>query len=111
VNVADLNRSALLKEGKNQKDATGRCLDEEAVSVILDCISKARALEIQQVSLLDFDHCQWVFEGGMPVDCGLAQPVLLFTDGSWCYPSSSEVEHSGRDFRSLMEFVQQQAAM
>ena len=102
VQVADREPRSRVSEAR---------LEEEAVSVVADCLSKERALDVQQVSLMSFEHCQWVFEDGMPVDCGLSQPVRLFADGSWCYPLRGEQERSGRDFRSLVEFIRQQAAM
>jgi hypothetical protein len=55
-------------------------LEEQAVAVIADCLSKERAVEIQQVSLLGFGHCQWVFEGGMPVDAAI-ESVYEDVDG------------------------------
>lgn len=61
-------------------------LEEETVSVVAECLSKEKSLEIERASLLCFDDCKWVFEGGMPLECGLQQLVRVFTDGSWSYP-------------------------
>jgi transcriptional regulator with XRE-family HTH domain len=83
-------------------------LEEEAVGVITEALQKEAALDVQDVSLLAFDHCKWVFEGGMPVECGLAEPVLLFSDGSWCYPAKGRPRQRGKDFDSLLHFVHDQ---
>jgi hypothetical protein len=83
-------------------------LEEEAVTAVADCLANDKTIEFQRASLLEFEHCQWVFEGGMPVACGLEQPVRLFSDGSWSYPYHGDDHVSGRDFRSLIEFIGRQ---
>jgi hypothetical protein len=83
-------------------------LEHEALSVVAECLSKEKAIEFQEASLLGFDHCKWVFEDGMPVECGLSAPARLFTDGSWSYPYQGEEKYKGRDFKSLIQLVQQE---
>ena len=41
-------------------------LEEETVSVVAECLSQESAIEFQEASLLEFCHCEWVFEGGCP---------------------------------------------
>lgn len=82
-------------------------LENEAVSVVAECLSKEKTVTVQEASLLDYEHCKWVFETGMSLRCGLPKRVLLFPDGSWRYPDSVEPERSGRTFGSLVRFVQE----
>jgi hypothetical protein len=98
VKVADVEPRSRVSE---------RRLEEEAVSVVAECLAKEKAIELQEVTLLGFDHCKWVFEDGMPVECGLPAPVRLFTDGSWSYPYQGKEQRNGRDFEALVQFVQQ----
>jgi hypothetical protein len=92
---------------------TEQRLEKEAVSVVTDCLAKEKSVELLEASLLGFKHCDWVFEDGMPVDCGLPESVRLHTDGSWSYPYGADPLHpedEGGDFDSLVRFVEQQEA-
>ena len=92
---------------------TEQRLEKEAVSVVTDCLAKEKSVELLEASLLGFKHCDWVFEDGMPVDCGLPESVRLHTDGSWSYPYGADPlhpQHEDGDFASLVQFVQQQEA-
>lgn len=84
-------------------------LEQQTLASLKRCLGQQKALRVQSVNLLGIEHCEWVFESGMPVDCGLAQPVRLFCNGSWSYPYRGEIEDSDDGFYSLMQFVDENA--
>ena len=98
VKVADRVPNTRLSEAR---------LEEEALAAVAECLSKETSVDFQQASLLGYEHCSWVFDDGMPVECDLPRPVRLFTDGSWSYPYDGAERQSGRDFRSLAQFVRE----
>ena len=76
---------------------------------IVDAVSAAvyadKTLDILAVRPLEYEDCQWVFEGGMPMpDYG----VTVGQEGSWhsgtdLYPTKYEA--SGKDLQSLFEYL------
>lgn len=76
---------------------------------VLDAISTAvqadKTLDTLSVKLLEYEDCEWVLEGGMPIP---KYGVTVFDDGSWHvgepFPSE-EPEVSGEDFQSLFDYL------
>jgi hypothetical protein len=63
-----------------------------------------KTLQIRDVWLQDYQDCEWIFEGGMPMP---NYGVTVFQDGSWHtgiepYPESAI---SGKDFQSLFNYL------
>lgn len=76
---------------------------------IIDAVSSAvyadKTLDTLAVRRLEYEDCQWIFEGGMPMpDYG----VTVGQDGSWhsgTVPFVTEVEASGQDLQSLFDYL------
>ncbi len=76
---------------------------------ILDAVSAAvyadNTLDTLAVRRLEYDDCQWVFEGGMPMpDYG----VTVGQDGSWhsgVKPYHTEYKANGQDLQSLFDYL------
>lgn len=83
-------------------------LEDEAVAAVAECVARDKSVEFVEAALLGSEHCAWIRELGQQTDCGLADPVRLYADGSWSYPFGGEGEHSGQNFASLVTFVRQQ---
>ena len=64
-----------------------------------------KTLEAQTVKSLEYEDCQWIFEGGMPMpDYG----VTVFQDGSWhsgVKPYRTEYKANGQDMQSLFDYL------
>lgn len=76
---------------------------------IVDAVSAAvyadNTLETIAVRPLEYEDCQWVFEGGMPVP---HYDVTVFQDGSWHSGTElyrPEYEASGQDLQSLFDYL------
>lgn len=76
---------------------------------ILDAVSAAvyadNTLDTLAVRRLEYEDCQWVFEGGMPMpDYG----VTVGQNGSWhsgIVPFPEEPEARGDDLQSLFDYL------
>ena len=76
---------------------------------ILDAVSAAvyadSTLDTLAVRRLEYEDCEWVFEGGMPMpDYG----VTVGQDGSWhsgIVPFPEEPEATGNDLQSLFDYL------
>ena len=76
---------------------------------IIDAVSAAvyadKTLDTLAVRRLEYEDCQWIFEGGMPIP---AYDVTVGRDGSW--HSGTELlvgnyEASGQDLQSLFDYL------
>jgi hypothetical protein len=76
---------------------------------IIDAVSAAvhadKTLETIAVRQLEYEDCQWVFEGGMPMP---DYEVTVGQDGSWHSGTElyrTEYEASGKDLQSLFDYL------
>ena len=76
---------------------------------ILDAVSTAvhadKTLNTLAVKPLEYEDCQWVFEGGMPLP---EYDVTVFQDGSWHsgitrFPRKPDAK--GENLQSLLEYL------
>lgn len=82
--------------------------EQEAVAAIRNSVSKDKTITVLDVSLLDFEHCKWVRDLGMPISHpAVPEGIDLFEDGSWRVPSGMTKEsiESGSDFASLIAYI------
>ena len=76
---------------------------------IIDAISAAvyadKTLETLAVRRLEYEDCEWIFEGGMPIP---SYDVTVGRDGSWHSGTElyrTEYEASGQDLQSLFDHL------
>ena len=76
---------------------------------ILDAVSTAvyadKTLDTIAVKPLEYDDCQWIFEGGMPIP---EYGVTVGQDGSWhsgVSPFAENPEAGGEDLQSLFDYL------
>ena len=93
---------------------TEKIMTREAVAAVADAASKLTTVAFVSAEELEFDHCKWVYELGLPVTDGLPKPgrVDIFADGSWSFKTPNGVRSdapgdSGRDLQSLARFILQ----
>jgi hypothetical protein len=76
---------------------------------IIDAVSSAvyadKTLDTKAVRELEYEDCQWIFEGGMPLP---DYDVTVGQDGSWhsgVEQYQKEYEASGQDLQSLFDYL------
>lgn len=76
---------------------------------IIDAVSAAvyadKTLDTLTVGPLEYEDCEWVFDGGMPMP---EYDVTVFRDGSWHSSTDlfqAKYEASGKDLQSLFEYL------
>ena len=76
---------------------------------IIDAVSAAvyadKTLDTKAVRELEYEDCQWIFEGGMPLH---NYDVTVGQDGSWHSSVKlyqKEYEASGEDLQSLFDYL------
>ena len=79
---------------------------------IIDAISTAvyadKTLDTLAVRRLEYEDCQWVFDGGMPLP---DYDVTVFQDGSWHSSTDlyrTDYDRTGPDLQSLFEYLIEQ---
>ena len=82
-----------------------RAWEEDIVSAISAAVQGDKTIDTIAVRPLEYEDCEWVFEGGMPIP---KYDVTVFQDGSWhsgvhLYPEKVDVE--GGDLQSLFEYL------
>jgi hypothetical protein len=79
--------------------------EQDILTAVATAVHADKTLQIRDVRLQDYEDCEWILEGGMPMpDYG----VTVFQDGSWHigvepYPENSNV--SGQDLQSLFDYL------
>jgi hypothetical protein len=82
---------------------------------VLDAVSAAihadKTIDALDVKLQEYEDCEWVFEGGMPMpDFG----ITVFQDGSWHtgdpFPRE-EPEVSGETLQALFDYLAKRGLM
>jgi hypothetical protein len=76
---------------------------------IIDAVSSAvyadKTLDTKAVRELEYEDCQWIFEGGMPMP---DYDVTVGQDGSWHSSVElyqKEYEAGGQDLQSLFDYL------
>ena len=88
-----------------QTSVSEQAWEEDIVSAVSAAVYADKTIDILAVRSLEYEDCQWVFEGGMPMpDYG----VTVFQNGSWHvgepFPTD-EPEISGKDLQSLFDYL------
>lgn len=79
--------------------------EQDIVNAVSAAVYADTTLDTLAVGPLEYEDCQWVFEGGMPIP---KYDVTVFQDGSW--HSGVELycrqyENSGQDLQSLFDYL------
>ena len=79
--------------------------EQDVLNAVSAAVHADKAIDTLDVRLLEYEDCEWIFEGGMPMpDYG----VTVFQDGSWHvgdpFPRDKP-EVSGEDFQSLFDHL------
>lgn len=79
--------------------------EQDILNAVSTAVSADKTLNTLAVRPLEYEDCQWIFEGGMPIP---KYDVTVFQDGSWhsgtvLYPTNPET--SGQDMRSLYDYL------
>ena len=88
-----------------QTSTSEKAWEQDIVDAISAAVYADTTLDTIAVRQLEYEDCQWVFEGGMPMP---DYDVSVFQDGSW--HSSTELyrtkyEASGQDLQSLFDYL------
>lgn len=79
--------------------------EEDIVNAVAAAVHADKTIDALVVKPLEYEDCQWVFEGGTPMpDYG----VTVYQDGSWRagttpFPETSEA--GGDDLQSLFDYL------
>ena len=87
--------------------ASERAWEEDIVSAVSAAVHADRTLDAVAVKPLEYEDCQWVFEGGMPMP---DYDVTGGQDGSWhpgITPFPENPEARGGDLQSLFDYLVQ----
>ncbi|MHB8973123.1 MAG: hypothetical protein ACYC3X_14275 [Pirellulaceae bacterium] len=79
--------------------------DQEVLNAVSSAVNADQTLEILAVRELQYEDCEWVFEGGMPLP---DYDVTVFQDGSWHSGLDPyQVEHAamGDNLQSLFAYL------
>lgn len=79
--------------------------EEDIVKAVAAAVYSDKTLDTIAVRPLEYEDCEWVFEGGMPMP---DYDVTVGQDGSWHSGVElyrSHYEASGRDLQSLFEYL------
>ena len=79
--------------------------EEDIVSAVSAAVYADKTLNTVAVRRLEYEDCEWVFEGGMPIP---EYDVTVFQDGSWHSSTSLykiEYEAGGPDLQSLFDYL------
>jgi hypothetical protein len=79
--------------------------EEDIVKAVSAAVHADRTLDAVAVKPLEYENCQWVFEGGMPMP---DYDVTVGQDGSWhsgatLFPENPEAR--GDDLQSLFDYL------
>ena len=79
--------------------------EEDILNAVSVAVYADKTLDTIAVRRLEYEDCQWVFEGGMPMP---AYDVTVGQDGSWhsgttLFPEDPEAR--GNDLQSLFDYL------
>jgi len=88
-----------------QTPTSEKAWEQDIVDAVSAAVYADKTLDTIAVRPLEYEDCQWVFDGGMPMpDYG----VTVGQDGSWhsgTVPFVSEGEASGQNLQSLFDYL------
>lgn len=88
-----------------QTSVSEKAWEEDIVAAVSAAVYADKTLDTLAVRPPEYEDCEWVFEGGMPLpDYG----VTVFQNGSWHSGVElyrTEYEASGEDLQSLFEYL------
>ncbi len=79
--------------------------EEDIVDAVSTAVYADKTLDTVAVRELEYEDCQWVFEGGMPMP---DYDVTVGKDGSWHSSTElyqKEYEAGGQDLQSLFDYL------
>ena len=88
--------------GTHQSEAAW---EESIVSAVSEAVYADKTLDTLAVRPLEYEDCEWVFEGGMPLP---EYGVTVGQDGSWhsgTEPFAGKWEVGGQDLQSLFDYL------
>lgn len=80
-------------------------VEQDIVNAVSAAVYGDKTLDTIAVRPLEYEDCQWIFEGGMPMP---DYDVTVGQDGSWHSGIElyrSEYEASGQDLQSLFDYL------
>ena len=88
-----------------QTNVSERAWEKDIVNAVSATVHADKTLDVVAVRPLEYEDCQWVFEGGMPMP---DYDVTVGQDGSWhsgvtLFPENPEAR--GEDFQSLFDYL------
>ncbi|NQU26102.1 MAG: hypothetical protein HQ567_32855 [Candidatus Nealsonbacteria bacterium] len=90
---------------KLRTQASEDAWEEDILNAVAAALAADKTLDTQTIKSLEYEDCQWVFEGGMPMpDYG----VTVSEDGSWhsgVKPFPEEPAARGDDLQSLFDYL------
>ena len=79
--------------------------EDDIVNAVSAAVYADKTLDTIAVRPLEYEDCEWIFEGGMPMP---DYDVTVGQDGSWHSTVElyrSEYETSGQDLQSLFDYL------
>jgi hypothetical protein len=79
--------------------------EEDIVNAVSAAVYADNTLDTIAIRPLEYEDCQWVFEGGMPLP---EYDVTVFQNGSWHSGTKlfqSEYEDGGDNLQSLFDYL------
>ena len=87
------------------KTSRAKAWEEDIVNAVSAAVYADKTLDTVAVRRLEYEDCEWVFEGGMPIP---EYDVTVFQDGSWHSSTSLyKIEYEARrpDLQSLFDYL------
>jgi len=88
-----------------QTSTSEKAWEQDIIDAVSATVYADKTLDTIAVRRLEYEDCQWIFEGGMPMpDYG----VTVGQDGSWHSSTElyrTEYEASGQDLQSLFDYL------
>src|SRR5947209_7308298 len=88
-----------------QTSVSERAWEEDILGAVSAAVYADKTLDTLAVRPLEYEDCEWVFEGGMPMP---DYAVTVFQNGSWHSGVElfrSECEAGGQDLQSLFDYL------
>ena len=88
-----------------QTSTSEKMWEEDIVDAVSAAVHADKTLDTIAVRELEYEDCQWIFEGGMPLP---DYDVTIGQDGAWHSSVElyqKEYEASGGDLQSLFDYL------
>ena len=79
--------------------------EEDIIDAVSAAVYDDKTLDTFEVRRLEYEDCEWIFEGGMPIP---PYDVTVGRDGSWHSSTElycTEYKASGQDLQSLFDYL------